>query len=362
MTTSIRPKKSKLLVTLADENFVQQAKQLFSSVYWNAGWNGDYMLLSHDIPEEELKWFTEKGILIMKCKPLFFGNMGDDDYPNCVLDKFYLFTKEFKKWKQIVFLDSDIIVKASIKRLYKTKAFVSPKTCNKNFWDYFSNSDHKEFEILYKKYNLFRPAFNSGVISYNTNLIQDDTFDKLMAIFKKYANICNSDDTILNLFFYDQWKKIPLVYNSIAYSYDQKKHKAIILHFNNPVLWKKQNLRPWDKGNLYYEEWKTNLERAEFIDLNKTQRGEKWNIVQIYYYSLVLKTFFFKSRIKKQIESSPLRIKLESFFRYRLESFFRYRLKSYFLYIIKTPDWLLGKVGMIIKKISPNLYNKFKKN
>ena len=46
--------KQNLLVTLADKNYIQQAKQLFSSVYWNAGWKGDYMLWAHEIPEEEL--------------------------------------------------------------------------------------------------------------------------------------------------------------------------------------------------------------------------------------------------------------------------------------------------------------------
>ncbi|HOY31109.1 MAG TPA: glycosyltransferase [Bacteroidales bacterium] len=353
MAASIRPKKSKLLVTLADEHFIQQARQLFSSVYWNAGWDGDYMLLSHDIPEEKLKWFIDKGILIMKCKPFYFGAMGDDDYPNCVLDKLYLFTEEFKKWELVVFLDSDIIVKASLDKLCKTKRFSSPQTCNKNFWDYFSKDDCNVLENLQKEYNLYRPAFNSGVISFDTRIIEHDTVDRLISIFKKYAKISNGDDSILNLFFYDQWEKIPLVYNSIAYSHDQKKHKAIILHFNNPVLWQKKNLRPWDKGNLYYEEWKTNLDKAEFIDLNKKQRGKKWNIVQIYYYSFVLKTFFFKYRIKKQIKSSPFRIKMASFLRYKLPAFFDY--------IKKTPDRLIGKIGMWIKKNNAGLYNKLVK-
>lgn len=49
--------KKNLIVTLADKNYIDQAKQLFSSVYFNAGWNGDYMLLAHEISESELRWF-----------------------------------------------------------------------------------------------------------------------------------------------------------------------------------------------------------------------------------------------------------------------------------------------------------------
>ena len=100
-----------LLVTLADKNYILQAKQLFSSVYHNAGWKGDYMLLACEIPEDELTWFKEKGILIKYCKPLL------DDTRSIGSAKFYLFTKEFKEWDKIIYLDSDIIVRASLDEL-----------------------------------------------------------------------------------------------------------------------------------------------------------------------------------------------------------------------------------------------------
>ena len=90
-----------LLVTLADKNYIQQAKQLFSSVYWNAGWKGDYLLLAHEIPEDELKWFTDKKFLVKKCTPLCDQKTGEFNYPPVIFDKFYLFTPEFKKWNNI---------------------------------------------------------------------------------------------------------------------------------------------------------------------------------------------------------------------------------------------------------------------
>ena len=87
--------KKNLLVTLADKNYITQAKQLFSSVYWNAGWNGDYMLLTgKETPENKLKWFRKKGILIKKCKLLEKKNVGLQNHPPIVLSKFYLFKKE----------------------------------------------------------------------------------------------------------------------------------------------------------------------------------------------------------------------------------------------------------------------------
>ncbi|MDP8200613.1 MAG: hypothetical protein P9M11_00560 [Candidatus Tenebribacter burtonii] len=59
--------KKNLLVTLTDANYIEQAKQLFSSVYWNSGWKGNYMLLAHDVPDEKLIWFSEKEIIVERC-------------------------------------------------------------------------------------------------------------------------------------------------------------------------------------------------------------------------------------------------------------------------------------------------------
>jgi len=98
-------------VTLADKNYVKQAKQLFSSAYWNAGWKGDYMLLSHKVPEKELKWFRKKGILVKKCE--LFDKKDFEYWPPTILIKFYLFSTEFKKWKNVIFLDADIFVSFS---------------------------------------------------------------------------------------------------------------------------------------------------------------------------------------------------------------------------------------------------------
>ena len=90
--------KKSLLVTLADRNFINPAKQLFSGVYHNSGWEGDYMLLAYGIPDEELKWFIDKGILITQCRPVPYAeDFKDTRYSPVFFSKFQLFTPEFKK-------------------------------------------------------------------------------------------------------------------------------------------------------------------------------------------------------------------------------------------------------------------------
>ncbi len=344
--------KRNLLVTLADKNYILQARQLFSSVYWNAGWDGDYMLMAHDVAEEDLQWFRNKGFLIKECKNLYHGKMGYREYSTSVLDKFYLFTEEFKKWEHVVFLDGDMIVRANIDRLTRTNSFSSPKTCKDYFKYYFAKSEGPELAMLEKEYNLKRPAFNSGVMCYNTQIIKDHTFDDLLAVFYKYANICESDDAILNLYFYRQWTKIPMVFNVLVHNFGLKNYNnAIILHFNKPANFRDKNLRPWEEGNHYYNEWKANLDKAELMDLQKVQAGKKWGFFKINYYSLLLNLWIYLNIIIQ---------KLQGFYHDFFKNYLKYRVRYLFLYTIQTPGRIAGTIGQYIKKRNPGLYNRFK--
>ena len=111
--------KKSVLVTLADRQFLDQVKQLFASAYLAGGWDGDYLLLAHDLSNEETKPFRERGILVKDCPPLVFGEkgsigQGQNTWSDVVWSKLYLFDQSFKRWEHVVFLDSDIIVRQSI--------------------------------------------------------------------------------------------------------------------------------------------------------------------------------------------------------------------------------------------------------
>jgi alpha-N-acetylglucosamine transferase len=233
--------KKLLLVTLSTSNRLNDAKQLFSGVYFNGGWEGDYMLLAHEIPEEELKWFRDKGIFIKKCQPLTDKKV--PYHPACVLDKFYLFTPEFKKWDNIVYIDSDILVRASIKKLAEVKGFWAVCDCYSSLKYHFikrkakkryikkSNEHNKITKIsqegygwnlekavlvkkLKKEFDLRKAAFNTGVLAFSTDIIRDDTFSRLTSLMNEYMEISLfADQGILNLFFYKRWKHLPINYN-----------------------------------------------------------------------------------------------------------------------------------------------------
>jgi lipopolysaccharide biosynthesis glycosyltransferase len=273
--------KKALLVTVATSNYTDHAKQLFSGVYFNGGWQGDYMLLAHDIPEEKLKWFRNKGILIKKCQPLSDKKM--PYHPVCVLDKFYLFTPEFKKWDNIVYIDSDVLVRASIEKIADVKGFAAVHDFSSLRNQFFGDTN----KLHQNAYDLERPAFNTGFMVFDTNVITENMFEEMKALFEKYASISRwGEQGLLNLFFYKRWKRLPALYN-IHYKFfidrlkmKPEKIKGVMVHLLEGNIPRK----PQDD---FYDEWMDNLKRADDIDLDKRlPAAGNWTSLQAQLYFL----------------------------------------------------------------------------
>ena len=314
--------KKNVLVTLADSNFIAQAKQLFASVYFNSGWTGDYLLLAQGISAADLAWFQEKGIIIFECALLSTQPIGVKEYPAIVLSKFYLFTEYFKQWERVVFLDADIIVRFSLDELLVASGFSAPAATIRLSGE-FAADNYPLFRELKRHYRLTGPAFNTGVFSFTTDLITSETFSRLMALFNKFGPLnVHGEEPTLNLFFYQNWHTLPVIYNSIPshlakfYRLDSRRLLAAALHFVNSV-------KPWKPESDYYQEWIANLERAEKIDL--------------------------ASRPPAQALPSK---KLRTYLRY-------IRLVDFFLAVYRAVlfvDWQIGQAGLYLKYKNPELY------
>ncbi len=328
--------KRDIIVFLADSNYVEQAKQLFSSIYWKAGWKGDYMLLSHQISDNELKWFRDKGVLIRECIPLFDKTIGKN-YSPIVLDKLYLFKTEFKKWNNVVFLDSDIIVRGSLERLTKINGFASVKSFLKLRGEFFVDSDL--ISDLSISFNLNKRAFCTGIMAFSTNIINDNTFDEIINLFKKYERaFLFGEEGVLNLYFYKKWKEIPNVFGLDFTPIAHLKIKpddihAVVLHFIR--FEDKKWCKPWNPENPFFTEWTDNLQKFDLVNLGIVQRVKSWDVLKVYYYSLLYDFYIH--------------------YNYRSRTDF-----NVFSVLLSFTDRLIGRIGMIVNKISPNLYNKLK--
>src|SRR6056297_928670 len=328
--------KKSVLVTLADKNYVEQAKQLFSSAYHNAGWSGDYCLLSYKIPEKELRWFKERGIYVKECgeeiekkcsgkqkmPSRYFCSNGKESGKKTFLmmsKKFLVFTPEFKKWDIVVFLDSDIIVKKSLERLKKTKNFLAaPRNIFmskgrkiENLFLKGTKKDREIFEQIKKENNVSKKAFNAGVFAFNTRIIRKNTFENLKNLFKKYSKISYyGDEPIMNLYFSKKWEELPIGYNLCINIFGKRFEKTSpIIHFAGL----NKEGKPWKDVNPHYYEWLENLRKAEHTDfrIHKKIRTKSPYVLLLFqsFYLNFINPFEKKfSEIIRKLDKNPKRI------------------------------------------------------
>ena len=277
--------KKNLVVTLANKKYIEQAKQFFSSVYLNSGWDGDYMLLAHEVPEKDLKWFKDRGVLIYRCDSMYDDKLHEGKYKSIVFSKLYLFSTEFKKWDRIIFMDADFIVHISLDRLKKVKGFgavgsfasLNPFLNNLNLYEQIKSETQRKEELLdFKEYNLLNNTFNTGFFVIETSLIKKDTFEKLKQLTKKYLKYCKyGEELILNLFFHNRWERLNIKYNYPADRYLKFINKRdnmipLNLHF---LKMKDYDNNPWNSNSPFYKDWLNNLEKSENIDFSDKKNG-----------------------------------------------------------------------------------------
>lgn len=271
-----RDERSAVLVTLADAQHVDAARQVFSSARHEGGWTGDFALLVHEgrdrVASEELDRFRSEGVRIIRCRPLFEGRAAV--YPAVVFSKLYLFAERFKSWDHVVFLDADTIVRASLDPLRSVSGFRAVRApalglLRHQVFDYLQPAHHRKqiierdptaYRSFVSAHDLDRPAFNSGVMAFSTDIITERSFDELVRLTHEYRSIMKGDEGILNLYFYGSWRALPLAYNACARGVSNWRisdiDAGVVLHFLG-------DHKPWDQDHALYTAWRRNLERTD---------------------------------------------------------------------------------------------------
>jgi len=326
MENKISDSKKNILVTLADKNYLDFAKQLFSSIYFNSGWQGDYMLLAYEIPEDDLKWFIDKGILVKRCKPLAEKLAGR--WSPVILSNFYLFTEEFKKWNKIIFFDADLIVNCSLDVFLDTNKmsalgnFSYPsfkQTKLKHFFKFYKLRQASQLRDL-KVFGRNLPILSSGFFIIDTDIITNQTFEDLKQLFYKYQNdVGGIDELVLSMYFAGQWDSLSPIYclhhnHLIDYQIKLNGIKSVTTHFIS-------HQKSLDYCGSIYNTWKNNLNKADLIDLNnRLDPVAIWSRSDMKknYYRLIMRTM-------------PIRLRL-------------------------LLNKISGMFGIILKKLLPSLY------
>jgi lipopolysaccharide biosynthesis glycosyltransferase len=266
----------KVLVAMANDRFVDQAKELFSSAYWNAGWDGDYLLLAYDFSDDDASWFRAKGIEVLPVKNILEGDYSLGERIACC--KAYVFTEYFKKWRNVVYLDVDIIIRAPFNEMGTVTGFCACPSLGQTVRDNFIEFDRLGDDVknrIERICDLNKKSFNSGVLAFSTDIINAKTFDDCVEYINAYIDVSRfgGDQLAMNLFFPD-WKSLPPVYNftlPLDYPVNPNKIDAIILHLVS------FGDGPWNPNSPFRQEWLEILARAEQIDLANIPHREPWS-------------------------------------------------------------------------------------
>jgi lipopolysaccharide biosynthesis glycosyltransferase len=83
-----------------------------------------------------------------------------------------------------------------------------------NFKYQFINYSKAWLRILKKKFDIYRPAFNAGVLAFSTDIIHSCLLYDLRELLEEYRGFTRLDEeTILNIYYYHSWKELPAIYN-----------------------------------------------------------------------------------------------------------------------------------------------------
>lgn len=262
-----------VLVTLANESYIDQAKQIFSSVYFNSGWKGDYLLLAHEIPETKLEWFRQKGILTHSCKPLS-GTIGR--LHGVTASRFYCFSEYFKQWDHVIYFDADVIVREPLEHLTQLDSFaaIAEHYPLRGQFVPMDQASIPLYKDLANRYDLNQKSFNGGLMSFPTRLITPTTFTEIVALFNKYKSLHHFDvgeQPTLNLYFNKRWTELPYFFN--AHPRGLKQYFGLNIHRNKVAAIHFATEKPWDPNHPFFSEWALNLSRADKLTVANPIQG-----------------------------------------------------------------------------------------
>ena len=296
-----------LFISFATKDYIDQAKQLFVSLLMHGNWQDEIMLLTYNVPKENLLWFKNNNILIKEISlPIneldWEKNLPQNPlFSNILSGKLTLFSPEFKKWKKIVYMDADIIIRGSIKELTNVSTFGAVKdvyapTLSEQLRRLLPLNDENKalVEKMKETFNLDARAFNAGVFSFDSKIIRINTLKNIKLLFQKYGKLSVfGDQLILNLFFYQNCTSLPLIYNahvnhlSFWFKISAEDFLGHVLHFAG-------SNKPWHKESPFHDEWNDNFELSNLNPIRQLKVHDKITpIMKFNKISFALKSLLF---------------------------------------------------------------------
>lgn len=143
--------------------------------------------------------------------------------------KFHLFDIFFKQWKYIFYLDCGITIYSDISPILN-EATENTLLAHSDAYpiyewklqNQFNKENTEYFEKLNSKYDLNIDYFQTTIMLYDTNIIQDDTYDNIVNLLLEYPISITNDQGIIALYFTNIHKVFKQIktQNETTYFYD----------------------------------------------------------------------------------------------------------------------------------------------
>lgn len=291
--------KKHAIAVLSDAGHLSKARQIFYSSFVYGNWQGDYLLLAHEVKDNgSLWWFSSRGIHIIHTRHLAETGYSPHDSRSVYFGKLQLFHPELSIWDTIIYLDTDMLVRKDLKALtgYGARFGAADDCFRFPLSHQFRFCPDRPFKELIKEYeqqsgeklkvSLKKTSFNAGMMvidSTNNTRQRYENLLRLTRIFGPYS--VKGDQGILNLYFQAHRRRIPYVYNDYYQSDDFNRNSliarksdkdAVILHLIYPH-------KPWEKDSPYNTEWEHNTAHSHLLFHQVTPCGKEpswWSIIR----------------------------------------------------------------------------------
>jgi len=143
--------------------------------------------------------------------------------------KLHIFNSYFKKWQYVLYIDSGMTIYRPIQPIIELRKLNRLLAHQDSFPEYnwtltgqFDNTNSQIYSILEKRYNLNdKYYFQTGIMLFDTNIIKNDTCEKLYSLAVEFPISRTNEQGIMNLYFISNNVYEPLpISNSEIYFYD----------------------------------------------------------------------------------------------------------------------------------------------
>ncbi len=201
--------KDQVIILVSDENYIDHVKSLAVNCVEQGEYKGDFAVIC-PVGSRAAAEFKSIGFYVLEVDSQGF------------LQKFSVFDKFFKQWKEALYLDCDILVQDKLSRLFellkKHNLWMDTEdgTTMESFWRDPHPQEHKEtYDWMNENYPAVnKQTFNSAFILFHPETISEGVPEKLMEIQNKINSVNNpafggTDQQTINLLLWDKIKKIP---------------------------------------------------------------------------------------------------------------------------------------------------------